>query len=176
MKFSSLSHSNKHMENKMGKEKLNKERGSCKNGKDKTFKDRVKVKGYEEYVINHNDFQYYIPDKVLRNKDSIIILESSSTGDRKVHVGELTQFLTYVSCCNENLDFYFVLFLCGNSNNSPKKESEKERLKYYYNNYSIKNIDRKKIKGIYVANQNATNIEELTLEKIKTFERIDEED
>ncbi len=161
------------MVNNMTIEKQTQGRCDCnKQGKDKKFKENIKVEGYEEYKTkNEQFFKFYHPDKILKKDNSIIILESSSAGDRKVHIGELTQFLTYVSCCDRNIDIYFVLFLCGDSKTAPKVENEIERLRYYYNNYPMKNSDREKIKGVYINWQNEVGT--LTLEQIKKFDRVD---
>ena len=120
--------------------------------------------------------EYYKPDKILENTDSVIFFESSSTNDRKVHIGELWQFLAYLNKGIENKsNIYFVLFLCGTSKYPPKVDKEFKRLRYYYQEYTIKESELKKLKGIYIMNQNDVNIAELTIEKIKTFKRIDEE-
>ena len=60
-------------------------------------------------------------------------------------------------------------------NTPPKVDKEFKRLRYYYQGYTIKESELKKLKGIYITNQNDVNIAELTIEKIKTFKRIDEE-
>lgn len=160
----------------MNEEQLNEEYKKLNERKDKAFKERISVQGFSEYKLVAKAIgEFYNPDKILENEDSIIFFESSSTGDRKVHIGELIQFLTYVSLGVEKRHIFFVLFLCGESKSSPSVDSEIQRLRYYYKNYSMKNTEREKIKGIYIVNQKDVNIAELTIEKIKTFKRIDEE-
>ena len=159
----------------MNEEQLNETYKKFNERKDKLFKENVKVQGFSEYkLIEKSICEFYKPDKILENEKSVIFFESSSTGDRKVHIGELIQFLTYVSLGIEKRDMYFVLFLCGEAKSSPKVHEEVKRLNYYYQNFSMKNSERAKIKGLYVANQEDEDIANLTLEKIKKFRRIDE--
>ncbi len=161
----------------MDEDKINKEYKKLNEQKDKAFKDNVRVKGFSENVSKiKNIGKFYNPDKILENEDSIIFFESSSTSDRKVHIGELIQFLTFVSHGIENRNIYFVLFLCGTAKYPPKVDKELDRLRYYYKNFSMKNSECAKIKGIYLENQLEIDIRNLTLEKIKKFKRIDKVD
>jgi len=141
---------------------------------DSEFKAKLQVEEFTERTDKQLLGKYYAPDKVMENTDAVIFFESSSTGDRKVHIGELTQFLSYVNLGVETKpNIYYVLFLCGQSKNAPTVEKEQERLNYYFENHVIKNSERKKIKGLYIANQNEVDITNLTLKKISEFKRID---
>lgn len=72
----------------------------------------------------------YTPDSVCGDENTEFILESSSTFDRKVHIGELIQFLTYVSTTrNRKPNYFFVLFLCGEvCNRLLKNRNDKQRI------------------------------------------------
>ena len=141
---------------------------------DSEFKANLKLEGFSERIDKQLLGEFYAPDKIMENNDTVIFFESSSTGDRKVHIGELTQFLSYVNSGIETKkNIYYVLFLCGNSKSSPTVEKEYDRLRYYFENNTMKNSERNKIKGIYIANQNDVDISKLTLSQIKDFKRID---
>ncbi|WOC33500.1 MULTISPECIES: hypothetical protein [Caproicibacterium] len=97
-------------------------------------------------------------------------MESSSTGDRKVHIGELMQFLTFVSLEYANIkNISFILFLCGSGKNPPTVNTEYTRLKYFFDNYHIKPEALKKIKGIYITD--TTNYV-LDIKTISTMKNI----
>ena len=89
--------------------------------KDCEFKKSLAVANFNEREIKKEELdEYYKPDKILENMDSVIFFESSSTNDRKVHIGELCQFLAYLNKGIENKsNIYFVLFLCGTSKYPP---------------------------------------------------------
>ena len=141
---------------------------------DSIFKENLKMEGFIERDDKKSLGKFYNPDMILENDDTVIFFESSSTGDRKVHIGELTQFLSYVNLgVEEKKKIYYVLFLCGNSETSPTVEKEYDRLRYYFENHTMKNSERNKIKGMYIANQNDVDISKLTLEQIEKFKRID---
>ena len=143
---------------------------------DSKFKEILNVENFKARTDMRLLGGYYTPDKIVEDEDTdaVIFFESSSTGDRKAHIGELTQFLSYVNLGVETRrNIYYVLFLCGQSKNSPTVEKEQERLRYYFENYTMKIGERSKIKGLYIANQKGVKIEDLTLEKIKEFNRID---
>ena len=74
-------------------------------GKDKKFKES-KLAGFKKGAIPDGEWKKnYTPDLVFEkkegNKKTIVILESSASGDRKVHIGELTQFLSFVNTFHE---------------------------------------------------------------------------
>lgn len=143
---------------------------------DKDFKNGLAIEGFEKRKSASSYGEFYTPDVVLENEDTVIFFESSSSSDRKVHIGELTQFLTYVNLGEEKKEnIYFVLFLCGNSVNPPTVDKEYERLHYYYQNFSMRNNCRAKIKGLYIAKQENVNVSNLTVADIKKYKRIDEE-
>lgn len=150
---------------------------SNSNGKDTAFKNDVQVKGYKEYNISNlttDIWDYYQPDKIftsINNKMEFIVMESSSTGDRKVHIGELLQFLTFVS----SKDIYiekatYILFLCGKGKSSPTVNGEYNRLKYYFDNYPIKPEVLKKIKGIYITD--TKDYSSLDISKINNMKNV----
>ena len=140
---------------------------------DKAFKEEIKIKGFLPSKKKSLGL-FYKPDAILENSNSVIICESSSGGDRKVHIGELMQFLSYVNGEKESKDnVYWILFLCGNGSTSPKVLQEQKRLHFYFKNFSMKNSERKRIKGMYVTNQKNTDISNLDLSQIKKFFRID---
>ena len=142
---------------------------------DSEFKANLQMKGFTKRIDKQLLGEFYAPDMIMENGDTVIFFESSSTGDRKVHIGELTQFLTYMtSGVEQKENVYFVLFLCGNSKTSPTVDTEYDRLRYYYKNFSMKNSEHDKIKGIYIANQSESNITKLTLDDIKRYKRIDQ--
>ena len=143
---------------------------------DSEFKSTLTVKDFVKDNGSRCLGGFYIPDVVLENNDTdaVIFFESSTTNDRKVHIGELTQFLTYINTGQEKRgNAYLVLFLNGCSASSPTAETEFQRLQYYFNNFMMKNSERDKIKGIYIANQSEVDICKLTLDSIKEFKRID---
>ena len=144
--------------------------------KDSKFKNTLCVANFNVRLVKKDELGgFYMPDKILESSDSVIFFESSSTGDRKSHIGELFQFLTYVNNGIEvKNNIYFVLFLCGDSKSSPNVKREVKKLRYYYQNFSMKNNERAKIKGIFVSNQQ--DITDLSLEKIKKFDRIYKDD
>jgi len=145
------------------------------NRMDKQFKDNLKMEGFSNRKDTESLGEFYKPDVVLENIDTVVFFESSSTGDRKVHIGELTQFFIYInSGAEQKENVYFVLFLCGNSKTSPTVDTEYDRLRYYYKNFSMKNSEHDKIKGIYIANQSESDITKLTLDDIKRYKRIDQ--
>ena len=87
-----------------------------------------------------------------------------------MHIGELIQFLTLVKLCKEDINFTFVLFLCGKSTNPPKVKTESSRLKYFFNQYSLTQNERNKIKGIHITEQPETL--ELELNNIENYYNI----
>lgn len=132
-------------------------------GKDAKIKNKCNFEGYEKIKIKHD---FYKPDCVFENGKDVIIVESSSTGDRKVHIGEMVQFIEYASSMKDKC-FYFVLFLCGTSKTSPKANTVKGRLEYYYSSCAINKNDN--IKGIYVVEQKEVDITKLSISSLYTW-------
>ena len=100
--------------------------------RDKTFKENFTIKGttlLDENIIKN--YRYYKPDLIFEDSNEIVVLEHSSTGDRKTHIGELTQFFDFANTYKTNKWFSFIIFLDGVSENSPKVDDEVKRLKYY---------------------------------------------
>lgn len=140
-------------------------------GKDKTFKEISSINGYIKLTTELES--YYTPDAFFIKNDSkdLIICECSSTGDRKVHIGELMQFLTYVSKNSSSIDSVrMVLFICNASKNGPKVKNEYARLKYYYSSYPLNEFCRNKIKGIFIMDKG--NYANMTLETIEKEKNI----
>ena len=141
-------------------------------GKDKDFKALLKVEGFEDCDLeNLKDYQ---PDKILKKEKTLIFFESSSTSDRKIHIGEMIQFLTYIQANGKtDWEYIWVLFLCGESKNAPQEDYELQRLKFYYNNFLMSSILSSHIKGLYVAKQPSNEeLSKLTIEKIQTMKSI----
>lgn len=137
---------------------------------DSEFK-KSQIKGFVKLDLSKDWSELYRPDVVVKKDKTMVIMESSSTGDRKAHIGELTQFLEYVSSDTEFEEFYYVLFLCGSAKNSPKKETELLRLQFYYDSFPISKRARDKIKGIYIKEE-ASKVLTLTLDEIKGYDHI----
>lgn len=103
--------------------------------RDKAFKDMdffviAENKAKELEKLNNKLGEFYTPDVVLKISDNyLIIIEHSSTNDRKTHIGELLQAYEY--CYANNKDILFLLILNGANDNSPKVEKETDRLSYY---------------------------------------------
>lgn len=105
--------------------------------KDKFFKESFLI---YNYAINDTTSlpNKYKPDKIFNKDKHTIICEHSSTGDRKVHIAELIQFLAYARNYNikdNGLFFSFILFLDGKGSNPPTVKDEAERLNYYLKTY-----------------------------------------
>ena len=118
-------------------------------GKDADFKKSVAIKGFSKQTSNYG-LKYYSPDAILKNNNIQVVCESSSTGDRKIHIGELLQFITMV--CDEedeNQVFYFILFIYTDSKSGCSADKEAERLRYYFDRVSISRKKLNKIKGVY---------------------------
>lgn len=138
--------------------------------KDKNFKEKVSVDGFNDALINKSE--YYHPDKVLANDDTIIIMECSSTYDRKTHIGELSQFLCHINTCYDEKRYILVIFLSCVGPNAPKATTEKERLQSIYNSTAISPLSRKKIKGIYIADYDESSIDSLSIDIIAGYESL----
>lgn len=147
-------------------EELNKYREK----KDRTFKTNVDICDFEKQTVGDIVGKNYHPDAIFTKSKTIIILESSSTGDRKVHIGELIQFIEFVEHDKNYEDYYFVLFLCGRSKTSPDVKNEVKRLEACLP--CIKCCIKSKIKGIYIANQDKVELGSLNMEKIKSFKKV----
>ena len=81
-------------------------------------------------ILNNNLGDYYKPDIVLGlSNGELAILEHSSTGDRKVHIGELLQAFQYAFSSGKKV--HWLLFLDGKGQNSPTVTYEKCRLNFY---------------------------------------------
>ena len=123
-------------------------------GKDRKFKRSISISGYLPLKFKCAVDSKYTPDRVYGDDITEFILESSSTSDRKVHIGELIQFLTYVSTTkNRKQNYYFILFLCGKADNPPRADLECKRLKIYFDHFPMTEIVKSSIAGIYVVDQ-----------------------
>lgn len=72
---------------------------------------------------------YYNPDGYFVYNGFCFIIEHSSTGDRKSHIGELFQAMSLAK--KINLKIKFILVLDNQNVNAPKKDREFNRLNYY---------------------------------------------
>jgi hypothetical protein len=140
-------------------------------GKDSEFKSQVKVCNYNSVDLSDLG-KYYHPDLTLENKSHLIIFESSSTGDRKVHIGELVQFLTYINSNSIYNEYSFILSLCGASETSPSIQEEIGRLQYYYDSFPLSKVKRSQIKKIAVVDQNDFDWANLDEEIISSMKGI----
>ncbi|MEK5115141.1 hypothetical protein [Bacillus sp. FSL R5-0677] len=107
--------------------------------KDRIFKDNFEIKEMKKIretfkYIEEREKTFYTPDLIFEGIDNIVVLEHSSTGDRKVHIGELTQFIEYSVNSDSGSKKSLIIFLDGKSKNAPKKEIEQKRLKFYVDN------------------------------------------
>jgi hypothetical protein len=109
--------------------------------KDIKFKNIIEellVKNNSISVIENNLNEFYHPDGVLIYKEYHYILEHSSTGDRKVHLGELIQAYEY--SIRNNHKVVLIIILDNQTKTAPKKDAELKRLNYYLNFLKIQKI------------------------------------
>ena len=140
-------------------------------GKDADFKNEVSIEGYAPVDFKTVDADnMYHPDAVFEKGGHLVILESSSTNDRKPHIGELMQFLSFVSKDDKYKEYSFALFLCGKGKGRPKVSTEIKRLQHYYDSFPISKAVRDKIKEIAVAEQEGMD---LKIETIEGFSRLE---
>lgn len=141
-------------------------------GKDIDFKRSISILGYSSLEFACEFDSKYAPDVVYGDDTTEFILESSSTSDRKVHIGELIQFLIYVSTTGDRKqNYYFILFLCGESNNRPSAVLECKRLKAYFDNFPITETIKSSIAGIYVVDQETVPMK-LTINDFSKMEAV----
>lgn len=147
-------------------------------GKDSEFKENINLVPTFDRVEDFSavfpeESNFYRPDAVFKKDDTVVILESSTTNDRKVHIGELIQFLTFVKNDKKFAAFYFVLFLAGDGEKSPKQDKEIERLQHYFDCYQMQDKMKAKIKKIAIAKQpQKEELGQLTIERIKSFDGL----
>ncbi|MDU7150418.1 MAG: hypothetical protein E6300_18310 [Clostridium sp.] len=100
--------------------------------RDTFFRKNFRIKDSKE-ISNENmkKFEYYRPDLVLETDKEIIVLEHSSSGDRKVHIGELSQFVEFSLNYDSDKKFSMILLLDGKGETSASVSKESNRLKYY---------------------------------------------
>jgi hypothetical protein len=74
----------------------------------------------------------YKPDKSFNdsNGSTVLIIESTSTGDRKVSIGELCQAEKFFT--DNNISGTLIFSLCGKSENSPRPDTQYEYLMPYF--------------------------------------------
>jgi hypothetical protein len=137
-------------------------------GKDADFKKNLDIKGFSKQTGGYG-LEYYNPDAILDLDNLRVVCESSSTGDRKIHIGELLQFITFV-CENvhDAKEFYLVLFINSESSNGCSANKEAERLRYYFERLSLRPKNIKQIKGIYVVDQKEIDIRNIVIEDFNT--------
>ena len=143
-------------------------------GKDREFKSKISVTDYENITKSVSINNIYEPDAVFLKENTVIVFESSSTGDRKVHIGEMIQFITHIVKNGKYNECYFVLYLCGEGKTSPTIENEKERLQEIYNKLSLSKEERKKIALIAIADQFKIDFSKsLNISEIKKYNHLD---
>lgn len=133
--------------------------------KDKIFKDTFKIQNgnrIADEVIKQ--FKYYNPDLVLEINNEVVVLEHSSTGDRKVHIGELSQFIEFTVNCKIEKEFSMILLLDGEGDNPPDVKKEAERLRYYINALFNDKLEYVNFIGVIRYDNSLSG---LTLKKIK---------
>lgn len=74
----------------------------------------------------------YKPDISVKDKDGkyIMVIESTSTGDRKVGIGELLQADKFFN--DEKVRGILIFSFCGKSKKSPRKETQKAYVEPYF--------------------------------------------
>ncbi|SDJ01361.1 hypothetical protein SAMN04515654_12311 [Halanaerobium congolense] len=74
----------------------------------------------------------YKPDiSIINSKEKVVcVIESSSTGDRKVHIGEM--FQSHKFYCDEEIKGDLIISLAGSSKNSPRPDTSYKYLKPYF--------------------------------------------
>lgn len=74
----------------------------------------------------------YKPDKSFNdsNGSTVLIIESTSTGDRKVSIGELCQAEKFFA--DNNISGTLIYSLCGKPENSPRPDTQYEYLMPYF--------------------------------------------
>ncbi|PIE92116.1 hypothetical protein CO726_28255 [Bacillus fungorum] len=145
----------------------NKEEEDKDKGRDVAFKENFRIKGMEVQE-NTRIGEFYNPDLILKDSDNTVILEHSSTGDRKVHIGELTQFIEYVINSEDDTKKSLIIFLDGKSDSSPKEKREHERLKFYMDElFSLKAVMLKNIFFIGVVKYEEKNLNNLSLDDLE---------
>ncbi|PKM53394.1 MAG: hypothetical protein CVV00_12525 [Firmicutes bacterium HGW-Firmicutes-5] len=111
-------------------------------GKDTIFKNQFEIKGYKKennktFEIEHRN--YYNPDLIFTKDENIIICEHSSTGDRKVHLGEMLQFVRFANLIENTKRLTLFILLQGESKSPPTKRKEMIRIKEYVDFLKIQN-------------------------------------
>lgn len=79
--------------------------------------------------INKEYDQYYHPDAFFKYKEKYFIIEHSSSGDRKTHIGEFVQAHLYAQY--NNMEVNYILIIDNQHKTGPTAQKEKERLEYY---------------------------------------------
>ncbi|MBI5999103.1 hypothetical protein P5E45_09165 [Clostridium perfringens] len=125
--------------------------------KDKNFKKTFKIKGFIKKPFSGT---FYNPDLYFENGKEAIWIEHSSTGDRKVHIGELCQFMTVPSILAKNM----ILILDGKSKSAPTPIGERDRLKYYIRAFDKSLIENVNFIGVI---KNKDDINNLSFHDLK---------
>ena len=106
----------------------------------------------------------YKPDVSFKKVGKLIcILESTSTGDRKVNIGEMLQ--AEKAFIEENTCGYLVFSLCGSTNTSSTPKSLKKYLEPYFHFLKEKSYQYG-IKEIYFINE--SELKEIGCEILST--------
>lgn len=93
----------------------------------------------------------YKPDiSIINSKEKVVcVIESSSTGDRKVHIGEM--FQSHKFYCDEEIKGELIISLAGNNKNSPRPDTSYKYLKPYFD--FIKKESKFGLKRVYLIEQ-----------------------
>lgn len=138
-------------------------------GKDTEFKENVKVQGFKDITKEIEPKKLYHPDKVFEKDTTVIVFESSSSGDRKTHIGEMIQFFSYIVPNTKWEKCYYVLYLCG----EPDEKNEFDRLQSIYDSFPFSKNNREKIAAICIQDQPSNEeLRELTIEKITKLNKL----
>lgn len=113
------------------------------------------LKNHLDIQIIKTNIESHHPDSLFIFNNIHYIIEHSSTGDRKSHLGELLQVYIYTKLNKSKSTF--ILILDNQTPGGPKKESEQKYLEYYLNQLNSDNLNLK----ILVLNFNEINTIEL---------------
>ncbi len=125
-------------------------KGESKNGKRFGLQKKFNIKEWENCIDEIKDEEYFTPDLAFKKSKHILIVEQSSTNDRKVHIAELVRFLIFASENSGFTKFSFLLILTGKGESSPKVKEETSRLQFIYNSYPLSEEIKSKIQHIVI--------------------------
>ncbi|MDK3223290.1 MAG: hypothetical protein E6936_06170 [Clostridium perfringens] len=124
---------------------------------DNEFKEKFDISDFKKEKFNS---KFYNPDLYFKNNDEAIWIEHSKTGDRKVHIGELCQFINVVSELNKNM----ILILDGVGETAPTPILERDRLRFYMKGFNTSLMENINFIGVV---KNKEDINNLTFDDLK---------